>query len=65
MVDVVVAVLFIRKSVADMLAGASNLLQIRCFSVRLSDRSCISAINFSGYATYPAYYMMEYIIPCA
>lgn len=57
--------LFIRMFVADMLAGASNLLQIKCYLMKWRDRSCISAINFSRYATYPAYYMMEYINPCA
>ena len=42
---------FIRKFVADVLANASNLLQIKCYLLKLRDEFSIFAINFSRYAT--------------
>ena len=54
-----VTVLFMRKSVADMLADASDLLQNKCYLRKLRDEASTSAINFSRYATHRVPYMME------
>ena len=55
--DVVEAVPFIRKFVADMLVCASNLLQSKWYSMKWKDKICISAINCGGYATSLGHYM--------